>query len=36
MVWDWSMVGELLFVVGLGLVAMGLIRGHLEKPRGDR
>ncbi len=33
--WDLSMVGELLFVIGLVLVAMGAIRGHLEKPEED-
>jgi len=33
---DWNLVGELLFVIGLCLVAMGAIRGHLEKPQGGK
>lgn len=36
MEWDWSMVGELLFVIGLGLLAMGAIRGYLENQKGGK
>jgi hypothetical protein len=31
MTWDWSMVGEMMFVVGLALVAMGAIHGACDK-----
>jgi hypothetical protein len=35
MMCDWSMVGEMLFVIGLVLVVVGAVKGHLEKPEED-